>query len=130
MNLERVRKAVELAAAQPGGIDYQMELDELLELEERIRKEEDDAYVGCIQFVDTMAMLDLMNMSTYDDYGKLAKAHGRDATFDEYATEVRKWHPTLTDENLHCGYDYVKDLWSDNEATGSNNEDGTFNKEV
>ena len=34
LNLTRMIKAVELAAGQPGGLDYQQELEELYELRE------------------------------------------------------------------------------------------------
>jgi hypothetical protein len=128
MNIERVRKAVELAAAQPGGLDYQQELDELLELEKKLHEGDYDIWQGDIQVVDSYAMNDLLNMTTYDNYGRKAREFGRDLTFDEYATEVRRYIPTLTDENLQCGYGLIKDLWSDNEAVGENAEDGSIGR--
>lgn len=130
LNIVRLRKAVELAAAQPGGIDYQAELDELLELEKRLHDSGDyDLWNGDIQIVDSAFMMDLMNMHTYDNYGKLTVRLGRDATFEEYAADVREWHPTATDENLRCGYDLIRDLWSDNQAVGENKADGSFGRE-
>jgi len=34
----------------------------------------------------------------------------------------------MTLDTLSIGYSFVKDLWSDNEEIGANNEDGTFRR--
>lgn len=132
MNISKLRKAVKIAASLPDGILFQAELEELQAMEQMLAKSTDyDIWKGDVQLVDTSAMIDLMNQYSYDDYGKLARASEDDeATFEQYAEAVRFFSPTLTDENLQCGYDIVHDLWSDNEAYGSNNADGTFKKGV
>lgn len=129
ISIERLRKAVEIAAQQPGGIDYQAELDEIIELEDRLKDNKDyDLWQGDIQLVDTAAMCDLMNIATYDDYGKAAKLQNGKLSLDEYRASIKFLDGCLTDENLRCGYEIIADLWSDNEVLGENNPDGTFNK--
>lgn len=132
MNISKLRKAVKIAASLPDGILFQAELEELQAMEQMLAKSTDyDIWKGDVQLVDTSAMIDLMNQYSYDDYGKLARASEDDeATFEQYAEAVRFFLPTLTDDNLQCGYDIVHDLWSDNEAYGSHNADGTFKKGV
>ena len=127
LSIQRMIKAVELAAGQPGGLDYQQELEELYELRERMNQvDPEHVWQEQIEVVAVEAMCELMNMSTYDDYGKLARKNGGNVSREDYAMAVRNWHPTLTDSNLECGYDIINDLWSDNEAEGSHNADGTL----
>lgn len=73
------------------------------------------------------AMAELLNMTTYDWFGRRQKAYGSEQLpFNHYVSECRRFIPDLTNEQLELGYDIVSDLWHENELTGSNNEDGTY----
>lgn len=82
----------------------------------------DSCYVLAADTLD-----DLLNIATYDWYGRLQKKYGEHRLpFYMYAAECRKYIDNITDEQLELGYDVISDLWHDNETDGSHNEDGTF----
>lgn len=77
--------------------------------------------------LSTDALDDLLNLATYDLFGKRQKAYGdHRLPFDHYASECRKYIEGLTNEQLQLGYDIICDLWHENEADGAHNPDGTF----
>jgi hypothetical protein len=89
-----------------------------------------DSWQDCVYLVSASSLADMLNQTTYDDFGKLAKVHGNDVPFDYYAYNVRKWFMSdLTNRSLQLGYDIVHDLWADNENDGANNPDGTFRRD-
>lgn len=102
-------------------------IDECTELDERVLYRElwkDEVYIVSID-----SLLGLLNAATYDDYGRLARKLGHDVPFKCYADAIREWNFTeLTNRAVQLGYDLICDLWRDNEAYGSNNSDGTFNR--
>ena len=80
-----------------------------------------------VQLITTSTLIDFLNMSTYDTFGKLAKLHNGDVPFEYYAAAVRNQGlEQLTNGQIECGYEFINDLWRDNEESGANNEDGTF----
>lgn len=84
-----------------------------------------DLWKDEVQIITTNDALTLLNAATYDVYGKLAVKDS--ATFKAYATSVRNlFDVDLTNTVLHCGYDFINDLWRDNQEAGCNNPDGTF----
>lgn len=78
-----------------------------------------------IIIMPSLAIGEMLNCYTYDIYGKLYKASSN-CTFDDYLKELRKDVSLITTEAVDWAYDFIKDLWLDNEADGSNNDDGTF----
>lgn len=80
----------------------------------------------CIVPISTI--IDVVNVSAYDIYGKLARQTDSNVPFSKFATEAR-YHTCLeqlTDAQLEDGYYYLSDLWHDNEANGYNKPDGTY----
>lgn len=70
---------------------------------------------------------DLLNLATYDLFGKRQKAFGQQRMpFAHYAFECRKYVEGITNEQLQLGYEIIGDLWHDNEALEQHNDDGTF----
>lgn len=81
-----------------------------------------------VHVITTNSLLALLNTATYDIYGKLARIHGDEVPFGYYTDAVRKTLDIdLTNDALRTGFDFLHDLWRDNDAAGYNNEDGTFN---
>ena len=84
----------------------------------------DSVYVVTADMLST-----LLNIATYDTFGRRAKPHGAERVeFHHYAYDCRKdcWLDELSDEQLQLGFDIVSDLWQDNEAAGEHKPDGTF----
>lgn len=80
-----------------------------------------------VQLITTSTLIDFLNMSTYDTFGKLAKRHDGKVPFEHYVAAVRnKGLEQLTNGQIECGYEFINDLWHDNEASGDNSIDGTF----
>lgn len=99
-------------------------ISECARLEERYNGRE--LWQDAVSLITTSDLLDVLNQTTYDILGKLNRANDGYAPFESYAREVRH---TLgyqfTDNQLRSGYEFLMDLWHDNEAYGVNNEDGT-----
>lgn len=130
MKLETLKKALEhyvltadcSAEDRPDVFDAIAECNELAE-----RYINRELWKDCIYLISADSLSDLLNMTTYDDFGKRAKIHGNDVPFDYYASDVRKWYlQDLTNRSLQLGYDIIHDLWHDNEVDGNHNPDGTF----
>lgn len=103
-------------------------IDELTETIERYEDRKLWHDEGCL--LPVSLLIDLLNETTYDDYGKRAKASNGYYPFEYYASNVRDKHAgfqQLTNKQLYHGYEVIRDLWQANEDYGSNNEDGTFN---
>lgn len=96
------------------------------------RIDEHNAITDCVAVVTIGVLTDMLNNTTYDVYGKLARRHDGYVRFEDYARDVRRdvgvCSSELTNEQLAAGYDVVRDLWSVNDEDGSNNTDGTFKK--
>lgn len=110
-------------------------LDALSQLNSVAERIDDRSGIGDHVAVVTIGVLtDLLNVMTYDAYGKLARRHNGNVPFDYYAHEVRRnttiCANELTKAQLECGYDIVSDLWRASEESGDNNADGTFNKDA
>ena len=77
--------------------------------------------------VSPFTLSTLLNLTTYNDYGKLKRQTGN-VTPKQYYELVRNnlWLDEITDSNLQLGYYLVRDLWNDNEHFGHNNPDGTI----
>lgn len=106
-----------------------MAISECAQLEERY--EDRDLWKDAVSLITNSDLLDFLNFTTYDILGKLNRINDGEAPFESYAREVRRMPGyQLTDGQLRAGYEFIMDLWHDNEAYGCgyNNPDGTFNK--
>lgn len=100
---------------------------ELDEIEQRAGANDDWNHECYILPADSVC--DLMNMATYDDYGKLyVKQHGT-VNYVDYERTVLKYMPTITTAAIELGYDIVRDLYDENELHGEHNSDGTFKRD-
>ena len=99
---------------------------ELDEIEQRAGT--DDAWKHKCYILHADSVCDLMNISTYDDYGKMyVKQHGT-VNYVDYERMVLKYMPTITTAAIELGYDIVRDLYDENEQHGEHNIDGTFKR--
>ena len=129
MKLETVKKSLELylttVTNETERIEIQNSINECQQQIDRYQSRdiwEDDIYV-----ITPNSLVDLLNFSTYDEYGKLRRTNGS-ITLEQYRELVNKqMFLDLTDNSLQLGLDVIGDLWSDNEEYGDNNPDGTFN---
>lgn len=79
-----------------------------------------------VQIIPDLTVMDLLNISTYDEFGKLLKQNP-ETTVDEYRQICTDLFTTdLSTTTVESGYYFIRDLWSDNEHYGHNNSDGTF----
>lgn len=92
------------------------------------RYDDRERWQDSVQMIPTSVLVDFLNTTTYDVYGKLAKIHNGKVPFSYYKDAVRKetMLSQLTDGQLECGYELINDLWQDNNSSGENNIDGTF----
>ena len=130
MKLETLKAALTYYAQSAECIDRHdvfVALDECARLDERF--ESKSTFKDSVTVITSGTLLDMLNITTYDTYGKLAVAHGGRASFDSYAHACRTdlMFEELTNEQLLDGYGYIADLWSENQSTGDNKPDGTFN---
>lgn len=120
---------------------------ELTEAERAIANAGHDWYA--IYPVPCMVIDELVNQFFYDTIGKLMRSHTYGMTVDqvrastytqqlivsEAVTAIQESKELLTADQLpqstlEAGIQLVIDLWLDNEATGDNNPDGTFNSDA
>lgn len=109
---------------------------------DRYRDDDIKLWKENVQIIPLTTLMDFLNITTYDVYGKMQKTALKNRIdnipterytipLDQYAYECRKQMPgceLLTNSQLECGYEYIRDLWFDNEADGCHNDDGTFQK--
>lgn len=86
-----------------------------------------DIWKDTLYLVSADSLDTLLNMATYDIYGKLAKPRKGIVSFSLYEDTVRTYGmDDMTRSSLMLGYDIVSDLWLSNEESGDHNPDGTF----
>lgn len=79
-----------------------------------------------VQIVTDLSVMDLLNISTYNNFGKQLKQNPN-STLDDYRQVCNNlFLNELSTTTLESGYYFIRDLWSDNEQDGNNNPDGTF----
>ena len=97
---------------------------ELDEIEQRAGT--NDAWKHECYILHAESVCDLMNMATYDEYGKMyVKQHGT-VNYVDYESMVLTFMTTMTTAAIELGYDIVRDLYNENEQQGLHNPDGTF----
>lgn len=102
------------------------EHDEILGYDHVLLKEtfnkETNAYESC---------LDLINELFYDDYGRLRKHNCAIPTVDQWIAATERTHTVSLNmfprEEIERALEFLSDLWLDNEHSGWNRPDGTFN---
>lgn len=100
---------------------------ELDEIEQRAG--DNDAWKHECYILHAESLCDLMNMATYDEYGKMyVKQHGA-VNYADYECMVLKYITTMTTAAIELGYDIVRDLYDDNEQQDAHNPDGTFKRQ-
>lgn len=84
-----------------------------------------------VRIVPIDVMIDVQNHMLYDEFGKMAKEAelaGTHVFFDDYVEMAREYSAfaDVTLGVLEDGFEFLRDLWGDNETYGQNNPDGTF----
>lgn len=76
------------------------------------------------------AAIDLVNVCLYDTYGLLCRSSPTVIRYEDFAPFARQaaGFETMSDQALRDGFEFVCDLWKDNERFGYNNLDGSFRK--
>lgn len=70
---------------------------------------------------------DLLNVATYDSYGKLYVANDHNVSLEQYTADVDEHYHAVPESVIQLGYDVTHDLYSDNDDLDSHYADGTFN---
>lgn len=132
MELRILKEALEhyVLSADCAAEDRRKVFDAIAECNEQAeRYDSRELFLDSVYLVTTDSLSDLLNLATYDEYGKLAKAHNGSVPFDCYTHAVRKWMLNdMTNRSLQLGYEIIRDLWRDNEADGCHNDDGTMDR--
>lgn len=131
MNIELLTKALQhyVLSAECHESDRDKVFDaiaECNELNERLLR--DMLWDGAVYLVSAEDITKILNITTYDIYGKLARSYKGNVPFGEYEFAVRKQCELneMTIRVLMLGYDVISDLWLSNEESGDHNPDGTF----
>lgn len=103
-------------------------LTELKSLRSDISEESRRIWKGAVHVVSMSNALDLQNALLYDTYGKLAREYDDNVPFLSYIAAARAQFgfDEASIAFLRSGYDFLSDLWGDNEVNGNNGPDGTF----
>lgn len=132
MKLKTLELALSNAIIDPIGVNdtedfnnYLKARDEIIELAKHC---EDGLDTDC-SIVSWYAFSNLMNVATYDDFGKIRKEckHNKRRETKLYRETCRNLIcEELTDTQIDGVADFLRDLWDDNEENGSHAADGTF----
>ena len=102
----------------------------IAEIEEvQLLAEPDDIFKGECYVLHSTTVSGLLNIATYDAYGKLYVEHNGDVSRSDYEAVIRRMYECdcLPNSAVELGYDIISDLYSDNKALGCHNSDGTYN---
>lgn len=92
----------------------------------------EDGFETEVTLVTTYAFSNLLNVSTYDDFGRLRKAFPKSdrILLRQYRNVVRdKICEEFTDAQIDDVSYFLLDLWAANEETGDHNPDGSFKRD-
>lgn len=132
MKLSTLNRAIENAIIDPTGANSTKDFEELLAARDEITRLKDvceDGIKTDVTVTSWYAFSNLMNVATYDLFGKIRKAHLNNSRVQTrlYRKEV---HDTiceeLSDAQIDSAADFLADLWDDNEAYGSHKADGSM----
>lgn len=102
---------------------------EIEEIQQRVGS--NDAFTGECYILHADSVIDLLNLSTYNTFGKLFVECNGEVNFSDYEQKVRYMCACdcMTTSAIKVGYDVIKDLYSDNELLEYHNPDGSFKGE-
>lgn len=88
----------------------------------------DDIFKGECYVLHSETVSDLLNIATYDAYGKLFVEHNRAVSLDDYEKVIRCQYgcDLMPSSAIELGYSIIGDLYEDNEDYGCHKPDGTF----
>ena len=88
----------------------------------------DDVFKGECYVLHSETVSGLLNVATYDAYGKLYVEYNGDVSIGDYEQVIRGMYECdlMPMSAVELGYDIIGDLYRDNEALGCHNPDGTF----
>lgn len=88
----------------------------------------DNIFKGECYVLHSETVSGLLNIATYDAYGKLFVEYSGDVSIGDYEQVVRDQYECeyMPLTAIELGYDIISDLYRDNEAQGCHNPDGTF----
>ena len=134
MKLSTLNRAIENAIIDPIGVNSTDDFHELLAIRDEITRLADvceDGLETDITLTSWYAFSNLMNVATYDAFGKIRKANlnNQRAQIRLYRREVRNMIcEELSDTQIDGVADFLSDLWDDNEENGSHTADGLLIK--
>lgn len=101
-------------------------LNELNEIEKLVGPK--DYFDGDCYVLHAETVIDLLNVVTYDAYGKLYAEYNGDVAFGDYEAAVRQRYGCdyAATAVLEVGFDIISDLYKQNEENDCHNQDGTF----
>lgn len=92
----------------------------------------DDWYCADVDIIPSLLTTDLCNRLLYDTYGRIARTATPDSDIAANFIHAVRTEDDLTEISeliLADAFEYLHDLWNDNEAIGYNNPDGTFKRD-
>ena len=91
----------------------------------------DDIFKGECFVLHSTTVSGLLNVATYDAYGRLYAENNGDVALGDYEQVIREQYECdyLPTTAVELGYDIIHDLYADNEALEYHNPDGTFKGE-
>lgn len=136
MKLSTLNLAITQALSHPQGLSDE-EFKAILEIHDQIVELETVAenYSIEVTIASTYSIVNLLNIATYDVFGKLLKKFTPDRpTYSRvvkrvYRNYCRSMFGELTDRQIDDAADFLLDLWKANEEEGDNNPDGTFKED-
>ena len=130
MKLSTINLAITYALSRPDGltpsqIESILEIrDQIVELKLSTNNSDTDATIA-----SNCTITDLLNVSTYDVVGKMFKTYkDKRSSKPLYKRYCQSHFPGLTDSQIDDAFEFLLNLWLENEEEGNNNIDGTYNK--
>lgn len=130
MTFELLKAGLQKLVDEDNNHEAKQAITEINEIQQRVGN--NDAWNGECYVLHANTVDDLTNIATYDAYGKIyAKMHaiGHEVPFNEYENVCREkyglYYAPLS--VIQLAFDIISQLYSDNEADGAHNPDGTFN---
>ena len=136
MKLSTLNLAITQALSHPQGLTPD-EFKAILEIHDQIVElgtVAEDYDIG-VTIASTYSIVNLLNVATYNVFGKLLKKFTPDRpTYSrvvkrEYRDYCMSMFGELTNSQIDDAADFLLDLWRANEEEDYNNPDGSFNKE-
>lgn len=107
--------------------DIDSALDEVAEVK-KLSEPNSDIWGDACRLISLESSCDIGNSLLYDTYGKNARLTGGIVSLKDFVAGAREVFgcETLSSLVLDDAYNIVCDLWHENEATGDNGPDGSF----